>query len=156
VSELHPQWAAALDLPVGAHLHFDELVSDPPALGTAEWLPIAEDLVENLIKRGGRWVVLVHLGYCAALPTGPLGVSEALELADPSDLRTPPEVWHLHADAPSTDPSWEGQHGRWTIADDAAVTEVVSVSRSQLDADAGEPWTVSIVFQIGASAPPPE
>jgi hypothetical protein len=127
-------------------VHLDELVNDPPAPGTTSWLAIVHEVVEFLAAHDGSWIVALPLGDCDVPPAALATREDAFALARRADLREPPGV-HRLVD-PSPPRTWEGDHRRWELAVNDGIVESVSVSRSSIEEQAGDPWYVRLHFEI--------
>ena len=128
------------------HIHLDELVPDPPAPGSMEWLPVLDEVLGFLMKLGGPWYVSLPLGQCKALPGGDLSTEGAARLASREHLMEPPAVYRIAADLSHA--VWDGESYCWTRVHRTGAVEAVTASRSRAEGAALEPWTLRVGFAI--------
>ena len=132
----------------GQHIHLDLLVDDPPAPGSASWLPILDDLVDWLQCQVGHWGVSFPLGGASEIPESS-DRHAALQQCDPSLVAEPPSVNRL-ADAVRLN-LWEGESHRWTRQLSASAVETISFSRTPVDESFDEPYWGRLTIEIASS-----
>jgi hypothetical protein len=146
VIERH-RWDELGKVAVGGHLHLDEVVSDPPAPGSHDWLAYMGAVVDHLVGEQDRWIVKLPLGFVSTPPPELASANDIFLMVERGeDLMEQPSVNRLGpSNAPST---WEGQNVRWQWCDRPGVTTVVSVSRSLRDRVDGEPFSCALLYEI--------
>lgn len=147
-TELQALFDEALTLkstPGGHHLHLDELLSDPPAPGLRDWLPIIDQLGHALVETGDPWVISFRLGTTPEfrLPDDRDGL---FEIADASELLEPPEVRRRRRGDTFYGQEFESTSCSRQIA--PRIFEKFSVSRWASDRDQGLPYDVMLYRAI--------
>ena len=141
------QWAELLEMVPGQHRHLDELMNQPPAPGSIDWLSVIADVARSLVGGGGSWVVSFNAGEIDSPPTTQISPRDVLALVSRPEEFEPPAAYRLIASTSSS--SFVGDHRRWSHAIDDDIVEVVSVSRSVEAREASEGWTVRISMEVG-------
>lgn len=104
--------------------------------------------MDDLEDVDGRWVVKFPLGFVTKVPESLASASAVFEvLADVEELYEPPSVANLGRRAAGL--RWAGENHRWQWRHGRRSLSVVSVSRSALDASAGEPFFCRQLWEIG-------
>ena len=141
-------WEPVVDLPAGNHLHLDDLASDPPPPGSKAWLPYLMQVVDALVGYGGRWIVKLPVGFVATPPVEFDSSEGVFEIVGTGDvLMEPPSVTRLGQVAVRA--TWEGEHFRFQWYDPRGVMTAISISRSSREKADQEPYSYSLVYEIG-------
>jgi hypothetical protein len=140
------QWDAVERVAVGHHVQLHRLVDSPPPAGSADWLPIARDLVASLVERGGNWLVTVPAGSVPGVGRDLPSSEELFHTVEVSDVTEPPAVYRAGDRLePNT---WEGEyHARKRIVA-PGVTETVSFARA-CNEPADEPgYSAEVSYEV--------
>jgi hypothetical protein len=153
-------WPELLRLAEGDHVHLDKLLPGAPPAGSANWLPVIDRIVDELATRGGIWFVALPVGFANEPPdltaiTRATAIEHAASFcaAEPDEdlyvLSEPPAVYRGFAAAQPE--RWQGIEHSHSRLLRLGVREIISYALSEESVAHGEPYDVSVAWQIHAS-----